>query len=562
MNEHNHLLLIEDDVSFQKTLRNALKKKGYSVFSAGNENEAIEAAQKNVFKLIISDVRLPGNEDGIKVVEKIKRIYGQSKAKVLIITGYADTEAPIRAIKVGVADYFIKPFVLEEFMKKVKECLCEEKPVGELDLANQSFDQRLVFLKRLQQRQRARRLFKKGNGSQLKIAITGATGLIGSNLLFEIIKQNLSNLNKLQIFILGRSFPEENFRRRIWTLWETEGKEYISTNKKDHMQVESRFDDIIKCVHINLGKDHLELSKEDFNELKKDYIDVFYHVAASTDLRPGMHIECVLQKVNVDGTLRILELIGNLKLKEFCYVGTAYSCGMVSGTVMPDFINWKQIFRNPYEKSKLAAEILVREYAKNSKIKFRYFRPSVTCGRLLEKPLGAVNKFDVIYGWGAFFLAMKRKQILKQENLYKEKVHFDVRICFKRKSGLNIVPADYVAKIMYAVFISEDKSESYHVVNTHNTSHSLYLFKMLDSFNIKGFRQIDEIPSDLNKLEQTYYKTVGKIFTPYINAEPMIFNTDNLDAVVKKNRIYCPKIDKANLSKLIRYAKRYDFGII
>jgi DNA-binding response OmpR family regulator/SAM-dependent methyltransferase len=123
MNANPRLLVIEDDANFRKTLINALTKKGYTVTGAGSGAEALAAANKAVFDLIISDVRLPGAEDGIEVVGRIKQLPGHEKAKVLIITGYADTEAPIRAIKLGVADYIYKPFEIKSLLQKVKSCL-------------------------------------------------------------------------------------------------------------------------------------------------------------------------------------------------------------------------------------------------------------------------------------------------------------------------------------------------------------------------------------------------------------------------------------------------------
>ena len=49
----------------------------------------------------------------------------------------------------------------------------------------------------------------------MRIAMTGATSLLGRNLLFEIIKQNINDLDKLEIIVLGKEKNGKNLSRRI-----------------------------------------------------------------------------------------------------------------------------------------------------------------------------------------------------------------------------------------------------------------------------------------------------------------------------------------------------------
>lgn len=117
------ILIIEDDGPFRKTLTRLLETEGYSVTGAGNGQQAIDAAKKTFFELIIADVRLPGGMDGIETVESIKKIRHKTRSMVIIITGYADKNAPVRAIRIGVDDYIYKPFKIEEFLFSVERNL-------------------------------------------------------------------------------------------------------------------------------------------------------------------------------------------------------------------------------------------------------------------------------------------------------------------------------------------------------------------------------------------------------------------------------------------------------
>lgn len=118
-----NILVIEDDGPFRKTLTTLLEKEEYSVVGASDGQQAIDAAKETFFELIIADVRLPGGMDGIETVTRIKKIRPKAKSMVIVITGYADENAPVRAIRLGIDDYIYKPFKMEEFLHSVERNL-------------------------------------------------------------------------------------------------------------------------------------------------------------------------------------------------------------------------------------------------------------------------------------------------------------------------------------------------------------------------------------------------------------------------------------------------------
>jgi len=395
----------------------------------------------------------------------------------------------------------------------------------------------------------------------LRIAITGATGLLGRNLLFEIIKQNLRNLDELELFILGRNARDMNIAGRVRQIAMDDGLSYLSLDKKKAESIERFVKDGIKCIYMNLTEDKLGIDSENLRSLAADKIDIFFHLAALTDLRHTPQIIKALDRTNIYGTKQILQLASSLKIGEFCYMGTAYSCGNMRGKIKPESIDPEQKFRNPYEATKMEAEFLVKKFSKKTKTRCRYFRPSVTCGRLIEAPLGHVSKFDVFYGWAGFFLQLKMKKLQAAKDKYATPVELDMRIHYNLKSGLNIVPADYAAKVVYQVCAQEDPGESYHLVNNRETPHSVYIPLMLETVNIRGVRQADKMPDNINRLEQLYYKTAGSVFTPYITGEPMLFETGNLTSVLDNAGMSCPAVDERSFPVLMEYARKYDFGL-
>lgn len=391
----------------------------------------------------------------------------------------------------------------------------------------------------------------------MRLAITGTTGLLGRNLLFEILKQNINNLDNLEILVFSRPKNELSHAERIEEILLNDGLQYIGCSK-------DKLSDLLKSIipiYFDLSKDNLAISNDGFYLLNKNPIDCFFHIAALTDFRHEKQVEEQLQKINVLGTKKITELISQLHVKQAAYVGSAYSCGKATGKVMPDYINLNEGFRNPYEKSKLEAEILFRNFAKDKKLKHKIFRPATICGRLIENPIGSINKFDVFYGWAAFFLRYKLKHIKSISNLYSESFNMPIRLAINKKSGLNIVPADFAGKIIYSVFARDEKDVSYHLANDKETPHSLYIDQILTGLNISGYSFVDKEPSDQSVIEKFHYKTVGQIFAPYTLSNSITFDVSNLKPLQRKIALECPPVNEENFSKLLKFAIKHNFGL-
>jgi 3-oxoacyl-[acyl-carrier-protein] synthase II len=116
------ILVIDDDLLVSKTLKNLLTKKGYGVETASNAIEAISLVATKNYDLIISDVRMPG-ENGVVAIEKIKKIYAEKRiiCGYVFISGYPEEDTPAHAIRLGVNRFLYKPFDSENFLKNIKE---------------------------------------------------------------------------------------------------------------------------------------------------------------------------------------------------------------------------------------------------------------------------------------------------------------------------------------------------------------------------------------------------------------------------------------------------------
>ena len=114
------ILIVEDDITYSMILKTWLTKKGFQVQSASSIARAQKIVESDSIDLILSDLRLP-DRDGIDLL-KWMREQGRP-TPLIIMTGYADIQSAVQAMKLGAQDYVAKPVNPDELLKKMEEAL-------------------------------------------------------------------------------------------------------------------------------------------------------------------------------------------------------------------------------------------------------------------------------------------------------------------------------------------------------------------------------------------------------------------------------------------------------
>ena len=100
------ILIVDDEESIRVSLESILKKENYDVKSSSNALTALEMLQNDHYDLIISDIMMDGM-GGVELLRKSKENFPE--IVFLLMTGYANLDTAIEAVRLGAADYIVKP---------------------------------------------------------------------------------------------------------------------------------------------------------------------------------------------------------------------------------------------------------------------------------------------------------------------------------------------------------------------------------------------------------------------------------------------------------------------
>jgi len=110
------ILLVDDEEVVLDVGTMMLEKIGYQVLGARNSAEAVEIFKQNEIDLVLLDLKLP-DESGAETFKKIRAI--DPDARVILSTGYNETQEVFELMDLGCRGMLQKPFSLERLFEKV-----------------------------------------------------------------------------------------------------------------------------------------------------------------------------------------------------------------------------------------------------------------------------------------------------------------------------------------------------------------------------------------------------------------------------------------------------------
>jgi thioester reductase-like protein len=373
--------------------------------------------------------------------------------------------------------------------------------------------------------------------------LTGATGLLGSYLLRDLIARNLP------VAVLARPTRCEDAETRIDGVLAQMEESFGRTLVRP----------VVLCGDIT--RPQLGLAHGDLNWLRAN-CDAVLHAAASltfheADGEPWL--------TNVEGVRNVLAVCRDCHIGRLDHVSTAYVCGLRTGRVLETELDIGQEFGNDYERSKVNAEKLIR--SDEHLPAFTIFRPSIIVG---DSHTGFTSTFH------GFYVPLRVAGAL----LPLVGVDQALEVDYLRLLGLNgherknFVPVDWVSDAIVSTLLrSAPANQTYALVSEHPVQvarlHRVFLeivrqHRQLIEEDLAARKQGSHADFQEAKrgrfVEAFRHKFVEQfaVYQSYWRDDP-IFDKSATNAMLPD--LPCPRMTDAMLHRLCQYAADKNYGM-
>lgn len=129
--QNKKFLVIDDELFVAESLKNFLRRHGFGVDISHLYEDALKKVEENKYDVILLDINLNSDNDGLDILKKVKEI--NPETIVIVVTGYDTGENITRAKELNADAFLHKPLMtetLEKFILSTIERLQEERKQG------------------------------------------------------------------------------------------------------------------------------------------------------------------------------------------------------------------------------------------------------------------------------------------------------------------------------------------------------------------------------------------------------------------------------------------------
>ena len=361
--------------------------------------------------------------------------------------------------------------------------------------------------------------------------LTGATGLVGQYLMRDLLR---SGAQLAVIVRPKKKEPVEVRIERILQYWELELECQIPRP-------------VILAGDIsepNLGLD------EQACQWVKQNCGSIIHNAAILQFN-GADRQREPWKTNVGGTGHALQLADDCGIRNLHYVSTAYVCGNRDTTIMESDFDDSLGFRNDYERSKFAAEKLVRNADHFDKVTI--YRPVVIAG---DSQSGFTSTYHGLYVYLRLFALF----IPEQERDQQGKILTPVKVPMEGDEPRNVVPVDWISDVFCKIFHNpKAHGRTFHMAPDKCLTPSQVIDACYEFFNSHGVEFCGEaVPDEYEQPDfaKQIFENIA-IYQQYESHDPT-FDTTNLKTFA--GDLPCPPIDAETIHRYLSFGDLDNWG--
>mgnify|MGYP002640995107 CR=1 FL=1 len=219
---NTEILVIDDNPDIRFLICNILQEKGYILRSAANFDQAIKEINTKLPNLAIVDIKLDkGDKDGIDL---LKLLMDKDKSlPVIMISGHANVQVAVEAIRIGAYEFVEKPFSSEKLLNYVKRAIEVTQIKKEKNNAENKLFYSYDFIGDCPEILEIKKTIEKLAHVESRILITGKTGT-GKELVARKIHKNSPRADNPFVVFNAALLQEKNYEKHLF------GEEYKDSN--------------------------------------------------------------------------------------------------------------------------------------------------------------------------------------------------------------------------------------------------------------------------------------------------------------------------------------------
>ena len=168
-----NILVVDDERSIRNSLKEVLEYENHKVELAVDGPEALEMFSKNKYDIILCDIKMP-KMDGIEVLEKVLEI--SQDATIIMISGHANIDTAVEAIKKGAFDFIEKPLDLNRLLITIRNGLERSNLVKETKVLKRKVNKTFEIIGESEPIKKVLEMIERVAPTDARVLITGKNG--------------------------------------------------------------------------------------------------------------------------------------------------------------------------------------------------------------------------------------------------------------------------------------------------------------------------------------------------------------------------------------------------
>lgn len=167
------ILIIDDEKSIRRTLREILEYENFKVEEAQDGLEGLNIALKEKFDIILCDIKMP-KMDGMEALDKL--IEAAVDAPVVMISGHGNIETAVEAVKKGAYDFIQKPLDLNRLLVTIRNALDKSNLITETRTLKKKISKTFDMIGESEAIGKIKEMIEKVAPTDARVLITGENG--------------------------------------------------------------------------------------------------------------------------------------------------------------------------------------------------------------------------------------------------------------------------------------------------------------------------------------------------------------------------------------------------